>query len=92
MSTREAVEAERNRRERMWKGVEEIQAQRPLKSDEVRELGCYGSARGTWRDTKETKHLTPSECGVAVGIRSRRKYEDEFIDETALYRYPLTQQ
>ena len=92
MSTREAVEAERNRRERMWKGVEEIQAQRPLKSDEVRELGCYGSARGIWRDTKETKHLTPSECGVALGISSRGKYEDEFTDETALYRYPLTQQ
>ena len=76
----------------MWKAVEEIQAERPLKSDEVRELGCYGSARGIWRDTKETKHLTPSGCGVAVGISSRGKYEDEFTDETALYRYPLTQQ
>ena len=92
MSTSAAVEAERNRRARMWKAIEEIQAQRPLKSDEVRELGCYGSARGIWRDTKETKHLTPSGCGVAVGISSRGKYEDEFTDETALYRYPLTQQ
>ena len=76
----------------MWKAIEEIQSLRPLKSDEVRELGCYGSARGIWRDTKETKHLTPSGCGVAVGISSRGKYEDEFTDETALYRYPLTQQ
>ena len=92
MSTSTAVEAERKRRARMWKAIEEIQAQRPLKSDEVRELGCYGSARGIWRDTKETKHLTPSGCGVAVGISSRGKYEDEFTDETALYRYPLTQQ
>ena len=92
MSTSAAVEVERNRRERMWRALEEIQVERPLKSEEVRELGCYGSARGIWRDTKETKHLTPSGCGVAVGISSRGKYEDEFTDETARYRYPLTQQ
>ena len=92
MTADAALRTERSRRLRMWKAVEEIQAQRPLKSEEVRELGCYGSARGIWRDTKETKHLTPTGCGVAVGISSRGKYEDEFTDETALYRYPLTQQ
>jgi len=74
----------------MWEAVEEIQTERPLTSSEVRGLGCYGSARGIWRDTNKTKHLTPSGCGVAVGISSRGKYDDEFTDETARYRYPLT--
>lgn len=92
MTAEAALQAERSRRLRMWKALEAIQAERPLKSEEVRELGCYGSARGIWRDTKATKHLTPSGCGVAVGISSRGKYEDEFTDETVLYRYPLTQQ
>ena len=92
MTAEAALVAERSRRLRMWKALQAIQAERPLKSEEVRELGCYGSARGIWRDTKATKHLTPSGCGVAVGISSRGKYEDEFTDETVLYRYPLTQQ
>ena len=43
----------------MQKVVEEIQAEQPQKSVQVRETGCYCSTSGIYGDTKEPKHRTP---------------------------------
>ena len=86
------VEAERTRRLMMWDEVQKIQNERPLTADDVRRLGCYGSARGIWRDIAKTGSITSSGKGVCVGISSRGKYEDEFGEETGTYDYPNTEQ
>ena len=85
------VDAERRRRTRMWEAVQQIQQERPLVADEVREIGCYNGARGIWRDKKSTSALTPSGDGICVGISSRGKYDDEIDEETGTYAYPATQ-
>ena len=71
--------------------IQKIQDIRPLTAEEVRSIGCYGSARGIWRDTKNTSDITPSGKGVCVGISSRGKYEDDFGEETGTYDYPKTE-
>ena len=62
MSTSAAVEAERNRRERMWKAVEEIQAERSLKSDQVRELALNAAVVAF----AELQSLTTSSSALAA--------------------------
>jgi len=46
MTSPEAIKAERQRRSEMWEAVQRIQQERPLTTDEVREIGCYNGARG----------------------------------------------
>ena len=86
-----ALKVEIERREKMWMEIQKIQNIRPLTAEEVRSIGCYGSARGIWRDTKNTSDITPSGKGVCVGISSRGKYEDDFGEETGTYDYPKTE-
>ena len=86
-----ALKVEIERREKMWMGIQKIQNIRPLTAEEVRSIGCYGSARGIWRDIKNTSDITLSGEGVCVGISSRGKYEDDFGEDTGTYDYPKTQ-
>ena len=66
MTIPEANQMERQRRSEMWDAVQRIQQERPLKADEVREIGCYNGARGIWRDKTSTAHLTESGNGGGV--------------------------
>ena len=48
------VQSERERRLKMWDEINLISQERLLKSEDVRRIGCYGSARGVWRDAAKT--------------------------------------
>ena len=48
------VQSERERRLQMWDEINLISQERRLKSEDVRRIGCYGSARGVWRDAAKT--------------------------------------
>ena len=73
----------------MWNKINLISLERLLKSEDVRRIGCYGSARGVWRDTaKTTGHLTDSGNGVWIGVLSVGRYDDIFDRASGTYDYP----
>ena len=85
------VQAERERRLNMWDEIQLITRERFLKSEDVRRIGCYGSGRGVWRDTKKTTgHLTNSGNGVCIGVLSVGRYDDKIDGESGSYDYPYT--
>ena len=85
------VQAERERRLNMWDEIQLITRERFLKSEDVRRIGCYGSGRGVWRDTKKTTgHLTNSGNGVCIGVLSVGRYDDKIDGESGSYDYPST--
>ena len=51
------VQSERERRLKMWDEINLISQERPLKSEDVRRIGCYGSARGVWRDAAKIQDI-----------------------------------
>ena len=62
-----------------------------MKSEDVRRIGCYGSARGVWRDAaKTTGHLTDSGNGVCIGVLSVGRYDDNIDGGSGTYDYPST--
>ena len=69
----------------MCEAVQRIQEERPLLTEEVREIGYYNGARGIWQEKKSTSDFTLSGKGVCVGISRRGKYEDEILEETGTY-------
>tara|TARA_B100000427_G_C15402667_1_gene548386 strand:+ start:70 stop:972 length:903 start_codon:yes stop_codon:yes gene_type:complete len=85
------VQSERERRLKMWDEINLISQERLLKSEDVRRIGCYGSARGVWRDAaKTTGHLTDSGNGVCIGVLSVGRYDDNIDGGSGTYDYPST--
>ena len=80
------VQSERERRLKMWDEINLISQERLLKSEYVRRIGCYGSARGVWRDAaKTTRHLTDSGNGVCIGVQSVGRYYDNIDGGSGTY-------
>ena len=85
------VQAERERRLKMWKEIQLITRERFLKSEDVKRIGCYNPGRGVWRDAKKTTgHLTDSGNGVCIGVLSVGRYDDKIDGESGSYDYPST--
>ena len=85
------VQAERERRLKMWEEIQLITRERFLKSEDVKRIGCYNPGRGVWRDTKKTTgHLTDSGNGVCIGVLSVGRYDDKIDGESGSYDYPST--
>ena len=85
------VQAERERRLKMWKEIQLITRERFLKSEDVKRIGCYNPGRGVWRDAKKTTgHLTDSGNGVCIGVLSVGRYDDKIDGESGSYDYPYT--
>ena len=51
------VDLEKERRLKMWNEINLISQERFLKSEDVRRIGFYGSARGVWRDASKNTGL-----------------------------------
>ncbi len=85
------VQAERERRLKMWKEIQLITRERFLKSEDVKRIGCYNPGRGVWRDAKKnTGHLTDSGNGVCIRVLSVGRYDDKIDGESGSYDYPYT--
>ena len=81
------VQSERERRLKMWDEINLISQERLLKSEDVRRIGCYGSARRVQRDAgKTTGHLTDS----GIGVLSVGRTDDNIDEGSGTYDYLST--
>jgi hypothetical protein len=86
----DAVQVERERRERMWRTLTSEGEPVAVSPARLRELRFYGGAAGIWTDSQETTSaLVPS--GITVSFLHRgTRYADDIWEEGLLYHFPTT--
>lgn len=86
-----AVEAERERRETLWRSLREQGGPTNVASAVVRDAGLYRGYRGVYADLANTRSdAFPN--GIALTVLDLGKaYPNEMTDEGVIYHFPVTE-
>ena len=85
------VQAERERRFKMWGALKEMGGPRGVSPSSVRQAGVYGGAQGIFRDLEKTAPLSPDGTGVTVSVlHTGSSYADDLTGDGVIYHYPVT--
>ena len=85
------IEAELQRRNRMWGQLLSAGGPSNVRAELLRELGIYGGASGNWDNKGVTASLTAEGHGVAVSVlHNGSSYADDLTDDGLIYHFPNT--
>ena len=80
------VQAERERRLKMWDALKALGGAQGISPSTVRRAGIYNGAQGIFRDLDKTAPLSPDGTGVTLSVlHTGSSYADDITGDGVIY-------